>query len=270
MIYIYVEMFITIWIGNYINIKLNMRSEYLYKRMVFTCIEKRLQNFMRDNQIELFRNYNYLSILKLSHFKNALEDYKRSDNYFGKETSFNQFRLLVDFLLYFMKKQTHTLLDFYYLEGKQMRIKGCKIEIYDEEGKEEKTFDFIHKQKQIEEDREDLIDMCQEYKFDLKGLDTQSLVEVILLLIEDDDNKTTEALIKLLNDMLEVSEVPFLVEKVFRYNPFEDPSFDLIRETFQAYKDGEIRKQNYRDELSDYQAYLIKKILAQTSGDEEK
>ena len=262
-------MFIIIWIGSYINIKLNMSSEYLFKRMVFTCVEKRLQNFMREYQIELFRNYHYLAILKLSHFKKTLEDYKRSDNYSGREASFNKFRLLVDFLLYFMKKQNQSLLDLYHLEGKQMRLKGFKIEIYDEEGKEEKTFDFIHKQKQIEEDREDLIDMCQNYKFDLKGMETRDLVEVILLLIEDDDDPTTESLLKLLNEMLEVSDVPFLLERVFRYNPFEDPSFDLLRETFRAFKDGEIRKLGYRDSLSDYQAYLIKKILAQTSEDEE-
>ena len=247
-----------------------MYCEYHFKRMVFTCVEKRLQNFLREYQIELFRNYHYLAILKLFHFKRSLQDYKGTVYYSGREASFNKFGFLVDYLLYFMKKQTQSLLDLYHLEGKQMSIRGLKIEITDEEGKEEKIFDFINKQKQIEEDREDLIDMCQRYKFDLTGLHTQDLVEVILLLIEDDDDPTTESLLKLLNEMLEVNEVPFLLERVFRYNPFEDPSFELVRKTFQEFKDGEIRKLGYRDQLSDYQACLIKRILDQTSEDEEK
>ena len=237
-----------------------MSFEFIYKRMVFTCVEKRLQNFLREYEIEFIRNYNYLTLLKLWYFdRKVLQDYKQK-----METSFPELKRtikelkgLIDYLFLFIKKKTYIDLDKFYLSGKKMRIDGYELVIYEErEGEVKRRYNFMQKEKELDEDRKDLLDICRDMQFDLKGLDTKILVEVILLFIEDDDDEITEELIKLLNDMIAISDDPFLIEKVFNYDPFEDPSFFLIKNTFKEYKDNKLPK----DDLSCYRECLINKI----------
>ena len=220
-----------------------MSLEYIYKRMVFTCVEKRLQNFLREYEIEFIRNYNYLTLLKLWYFdRKVLQDYQQKLD-ISSETnkSLRDFKCLIDCLFLFIKKKTYIDLDKFYLSGKKIRIDGYELVIYDDKESEvKKRYNFMQKEKELEEDRKDLLDICRDIQFDLKGLDTKILVEVILLLIEDDDDVMTEELIKLLNDMIAISDDPFLIEKVFNYDPFEDSSFFLIRNTYKEYKDKKI------------------------------
>ena len=246
-----------------------MSFEYIYKRMVFTCVEKRLQNFLREYEIEFIRNYNYLTLLKLSYFdRYVLYDFQQkldTSSFTFSETnrSLKEFMGLIDYLFLFIKKKTYIDLDIFYLCGKKMRIDGYELVIYDDKESEVKRrYNFMRKEKEIEEDKKDLIDICRNFKFDIRGLDTKILVEIILLFIEDDDDELTEVLVNLLNDMIAISADPFLIEKVFRYDPFEDPSFCLIKNTYKEYKDDKLLKEEdkYKDDLSRYRGYLINKI----------
>ena len=236
----------------------------IFENMVFVVIEKRLQNFLKEYEVEFMRKYNYLTILKLAYFdKHVLSDFVQkldtsSSTFPETQKSLKKFIGILDYLLRFIKKNSHVDLDMFHLNGKKMRINECLLEIYDDcDCKVKLKYNFIKKGKEVEEDKKELIQRCRDFKFDIKGLDTKSLIETFLIFIEDEDKELEEVLKTLLNDMIKTCTDSFQVEEIINYDPYKDPSFDFIKNIYKEYKN---ERDIYKDDLSRYQGYLINKI----------
>ena len=153
----------------------------------------------------------------------------------------------------------------FHLFGKKMRIDEFLLEIYDDSDcKVKLNYNFIKKGKEVEEDKKELIQRCRDFKFDIKGLDTKSLIETFLIFIEDEDKELEEVLKTLLIDMIKAYNDSFqVIEEIIVYDPDKDPSFDFIKNIYKEYKNGNLVKDEidmYKDDLSRYQGYLIDKI----------
>ena len=243
----------------------------IFEKMVFVNIGKRFQNFLKEYEVEFMRKKNYLTILKLAYFdKHVLSDFVQkldtsSSTFPETQKSLKKFIGILDYLLLFIKKNSHIDLDMFHLGGKKMRIDDCKLEIYDDSDCKVKLYyNFIKKGKEVEEDKKELIQRCRDYKFDIKGLDTKSLIETFLIFIEDEDKELEEVLKLLLNDMIKTFTDSFqVIEEIINYDPYKDPSFNFIKNNYKEYKNGNLVKDEgdmYKDDLSRYQGYLIDKI----------
>ena len=179
------------------------------------------------------------------------------------QKSLKKFIGILDYLLLFIKKNSHIDLDMFYLRGKKMRIDDCKLEIYDDSGCKEKLYyNFMKIGKEVEEYKKKLILRCKDYKFDIKGLDTKSLIKTFLIFIEDEELK--EVLKLLLNDMIETyTDSSQVIEEIINYDPYKDPSFNFIKNNYEEYKNGNLVLKDkgdiFKDDLSRYQGYLVLK-----------
>ena len=240
-----------------------------YKKMVFVSIEKRFQNFLKEYEVEFMRKDNYLTILKLDYFdKHVLSDFVQkldtsSSTFPETQKSLEKFKGILYYFLLFIKKNSHIDLDMFSFVGKKMRIVDSQLEIYDDSDCKIKIYyNFAKIEKEVEEYKKELIQRCKDYKFDIKGLDIKSLIEIFYIFNEDEELK--EVLNPLMDEMFKTcTDSSQVIEEIFNYDPYKDPSFDFIKNIYKEYKNGNLVKDEedkYKDDLSRYQGYLINKI----------